>query len=228
MTKISFWAKQHVWTSRLIIIFLIYPVINFCGWFLGDVLALSGVYFNQSWGYVLSFVILFLFLVYPYKADKTKPYYRVWKKSIDALMILTTFAFILVRGNGFNNDRSPNIFMTAAYASVVAEPNIDPKTKIEKKKKNAIKKLVQNIRTKYKSLSRDEKTGLIIFVIIVAVVALYGLLALSCSIACSGSEGLAYAVFFLGLGGLIFGTVRIIQRIKKGPRKKKEPKMQSS
>ncbi|MGZ5191171.1 MAG: hypothetical protein ACXWCZ_09145, partial [Flavisolibacter sp.] len=72
MIQLSYWAKSHVWTTRLIIIFLIYPLLNISGWFLGDLLALNCIYINESWGYVLSFFILFLFLVYPYKADKKR------------------------------------------------------------------------------------------------------------------------------------------------------------
>jgi hypothetical protein len=43
---------------------------------------------------------------------------------------------------------------------------------------------------------------------------------LACSISCSGSEALAFIVFFIGLGGIIFGSIKLIQRIKRGPKKK--------
>ena len=55
--------------------------------------------------------------------------------------------------------------------------------------------------------------------VVLALIAIFGLSLLSCNIACSGSEGLAYAVFFLGLGAVIFGLVRWIRHIKKGVRK---------
>ena len=226
MVKLAFWARTHVWPARLIIIFLIYPLLNIIGWFLGDMLALNGIYINQAWGYVLSFFILFLFLIYPFNVDKHRyKFYYTWKKSTDVLMILTTFCFILMRGNGFNSDSRSNVMITSGHAASV-EKNIEPTTKkLTKEKKNFIKKFVKKVRDKYKKASKRDQ-GLMIALAIIVGLLLIGLLgALTCSIACSGAEGLAYVVFFLGLGGIIFGLVRVIQRIQRGkPReRKKEP-----
>ena len=223
MLKITYWARAHVWTSRIIIIFLIYPLLNITGWFLGDVLAFNGIEISQSWGYPLSFIILFLFLIYPFHSDKKRyPFYYAWKKTTDVLMILTTFCFIVMRGNGFNSE-SNNGFANTSYAATAIK-SVDPKPslKLKKSQKNFIKNLVKNFREKYRHASKDDKTGMIILAVFVAVLLVFLLSLLTCSIACSGAEALAYVVLFLGLGGIIFGLVRVIQRIKRGkPREKK-------
>jgi hypothetical protein len=223
MLQISFWARKHVWTTRLIIIFLIYPLLNISGWFLGDLLALKGIIINQTWGYILSFIILFLFLIYPYKADKKHSrHYYAWKKTTEVLMICTTFCFILLRGNSFNSENRTNVIVKTGYASAI-EKSVEPSSKkLEKEKKNFIKKFVKNIRNKYKNASKRDKTGMIIVAILVALGLIFLLGVLSCSIACGGAEGLAYAIFFIGLGAIIFGLVRVIKRINRGePRQKK-------
>ena len=223
MRKIMYWAREHVWTARLIIIFLIYPLLNLVGWFIGDVLAYNDFYISQGWGYPLSFFILFLFLVYPFNFDKRRySFYYTWKKSIDALMICTSFCFILMRGNGFNSDSRENTFVTSVYATN-AEKTIEPSSKkIQKEKKNFIKRLVKSMRDKYKHASKADKAGMIILAVFIALLLIFLLGLLTCSIACSGAEGIAYVIGFLGLGAIIFGLVRVIQRIKRGgPRKKK-------
>ena len=223
MLQLSFWARKHVWSTRLIIIFLIYPLLNISGWFIGDLLALNGITFNQNLGYILSFIILFLFLIYPYKIDKKRyRHYYAWKKTTEILMICTTFCFILLRGNGFNSENGTNLVVTSGYASVV-DKNVEPSSKtLEKEKKNFIKKFVKNLRNKYKNASKRDKTGMIILAILVALGLIFLLGVLSCSIACGGAEGLAYAIFFIGLGAIIFGLVRVIKRINRGEPKQKK------
>lgn len=56
--------------------------------------------------------------------------------------------------------------------------------------------------------------GLLIFLTIVGALALlYLLAALSCSIACSGADGLAILVFVAGLGLIVWLSVVVIKRI---------------
>ncbi|MFL5808334.1 MAG: hypothetical protein ACJ749_02370 [Flavisolibacter sp.] len=223
MIRITYWAHAHVWTSRLIIIFLIYPLLNITGWFLGDLLAFNNIDI-QSWAYPLCFFILFLFVVYPFNSDRHRyKYYYTWKKTIDVLMICTTFCFILMRGNSFSSDVNENNFVTAGYAAN-GEKIVDPQpaSKIKKEKKNFIKKFVKDIRKKYRNGSKSDKTGMIILAIFVALLAIVLLGMLTCSIACSGAEALAYVLFIIGMGAIIYGLLRVIRRISNGP-KKPEP-----
>jgi hypothetical protein len=218
MTKLAFWARRNLWPARLIIIFLIYPLLNLTGWFIGDVLAFNGVHISEAWAYPLSFMILFLFLIYPYKADRKKTYFYTWKKTIDVLMILTSFCFILMRGNNFNSDQNTNSFVNSSFATSSPEKNISLASKSKKEKKNFIKKIVRQFRDQYKKANKRDHGGMIVLAVFVALILFFLLSVLTCSIACSGAEGLAYAIFFVGLGAIIFGLVRVIRRIKLGPK----------
>ena len=230
MRTLVYWARDNRWKARIIIIFLIYPLLNLTGWLLGDLLSYHHIHISQAWCYPLSIFFLLLFLVYPFRADKKYRHFYPWKRTVDALMIIASFSFILIRGNNFNSPGVQQYAVTSSYAAsqLTSNTSTEPSAKPAKEKKKALKKFLQNLRKKYKNMSREEKTGLIILAVFVAVLLIFGLFALTCSIACSGAEGLAYVVFFLGLGGIIFGLVRVIRRIKLGPRKKKVPIEKSS
>lgn len=222
MRKLSFWASTHAWSARLIIIILIYPLLNISGWFIGDLLAQQEVHINPNWGYPLSLICLFLCVIYPFRGDRFR--HRLiyeHKRSIDILLIATTACFILLRGNNFISGASSEPVTTAAASSGDAS-TLKPghPLKMKKTEKNLIKKLLKRMRSQYRKSDKTEKALLIVLGVIIFILAFYALAALSCSLACSGSEGLAYVVFFLGLGGLIFLLVRFIQRVTRGPRKK--------
>jgi hypothetical protein len=44
---------------------------------------------------------------------------------------------------------------------------------------------------------------------------------LACNIICLGAELLGYIVLVVGIAGVIFGLVKLIQRVKRGPPQKK-------
>jgi hypothetical protein len=221
MKRISCWARDHVWSSRLLIIFLIYPLLNLTGWWLGIILNAEGLQLNPAWGYPLSFICLLLFVLYPSRQNKTRfKNLYAYRKTIDILMGCITFCFILITGNHFTEGFAPGTISTAA---TISEEPAKTGTSSVKKEKKGLKKFIQNIRRAYKNSSNGEKTGMIILAVIVAVLLVTLLGGLSCSIACNGSEGLGYAVFFIGLGAIVFALVKIIHRITNGPKKKAEP-----
>ncbi len=62
--------------------------------------------------------------------------------------------------------------------------------------------------------------------IVLAVIALVGLLyllaALACSLSCNGSDAAAVIIGVLGLAGLIWGFIAVLKAIKRGPKNKPE------
>lgn len=219
MYAITTWASTHRWTARSIIIFIIYPLLNVLGWFLGDMLAYYGLLLNQAWCYPVAVIFLVLFLVYPYRFDKKYRNYFLWKRSIDACMILCTFCFIIIRGNGFHSESGSNLMVTRGYASTTIASNSSAFA--AEKEKNPIKKIIKTLRKKYREADKNKKAGYIVLAILGAILLLFALLLLTCSIACSGAEALAYTVFILGFAGIIILLARVLRRIKHGPRKKK-------
>lgn len=68
--------------------------------------------------------------------------------------------------------------------------------------------------------AEGDQAFLIILTIIAALGVMYLIAALSCTLACNGSDGAAVAVAILGVAGVIWATIAIINRITRGPKKK--------
>ena len=228
MRTISLWAKVHPWSTRIIIIFLIYPLMNIIGWILGDLLWETGIQINPFWYYILLVPGLLLFAFYPYKRNANRRYSYTYRKSFDFSLAILTMAFVMVWGNNLNRTQpSINIFpvsyantITNAYSSTIDNNSGE-------NEKNPIKKLIKAVKKKYKNASKEEKVGLIILAIAVAILLAIGIGALACNIACAGSEIGGFIILLLGVGLIVFALVKVLRRIKQGP-KSKEPETTSS
>jgi hypothetical protein len=217
MRKISFWASHHIWISRLMIVFFIYPLLNFTGWIVGDLLSASGIFINLSAGWILSIICLILFALYPRKRSSDGKHFYNHRKWIHMALAACTFCFVVLSGNQSGIAESSFSSHATEVLNKNAGSHIKPSLKKEKKK--FFKKLIRDFRNKYKKSDDAGKAALIALAVLVALLLIVLLGSLACSIACSGSEALAYIVFFVGLAGIIFLLVRLIRRISKGPAK---------
>lgn len=218
MKRISYWSRDHVWTTRLLIIFLIYPILNLVGWFLGDLLQSMEIEFNSALSWLLCAVVILAFALYPSGKGKGRKQTYAYRKTLDIILISATFCLIVITGNGIES--SPNINTTGtsyAATSTTETKTIHPEIK---KKKKSLMKMIRELRKKYRDADKGTKVLLIILAVLVFLGLTFLLGALSCNIACSGAEGGAYVVFFLGLAALVWGLVKVIKRINKGPKKK--------
>ncbi|MBD0350966.1 MAG: hypothetical protein ICV65_07425 [Flavisolibacter sp.] len=226
MKKISIWAHEHKWMARFIIIAL-YFLLTFIGHILGELLLTVGIHLPLFTPYLLLIPFFIAFIFYPsYKEkEKYKNIYRA-RKAADSIMACTTFLMVVSMANQSFLDRSaqPASLFAASPVSPAAE-EIDPvKPKGKhgfslKEWRKALRKNVQALRKELRAIDEGGKTGLIVLSIVVAVVLLFLLSAVSCGIACNGSEGLALAVLLLGAGLIIFLLAKIIYRIKHGPKR---------
>ncbi|MBA2500508.1 MAG: hypothetical protein H0V30_12335 [Chitinophagaceae bacterium] len=239
MRKISYWARRHIMLTRLLI-GLLYIVINLLGLFLGDLLFSADIILTILFIYLPIGLLFTGVLIYPSKERKNsyKNFYRQ-QKTADLLLAVSTFLFIVYGGNSINrtsyNSFSGAYAITFSHApptSVASTAIAHPDASADKmiKKPLSKKELRKNLKSKwkefrkqYKESTKGEKAALIILSIIIAVGLVYLMAALSCGIACSGSEGLAIVVGILGTGLIIFLLVRVIQRINRGPRVKTDP-----
>lgn len=228
MKSISFWAKNHKTASRVLII-VIYVLLNVIGIFLGDILFSMGIVLSPLF-YAVAIVISILgLLIYPSRKSRvSRKNFYFQQKSADIILLIATFIFIIYTGNSFYNSDFKGSPIASASNSIYVSINHSSTTIMKRKvvvsKKHGDKKLknvIREFRKKYKSSTKGQKTLYIIISAIVAAGLIMGVSALACNIACSGSEALAYIVLFLGLGGIIFGLVKIIQRINRGGPKKK-------
>jgi hypothetical protein len=215
MKRISFWASKNKTLTRIFFI-LAYIPLNILGLCLGNLLAESNLSFGP--GYIYSVFLLIIATVFLYNNQFN--YYK--RKLADFSLGLLTFAGICYYGNHINN--SNPVFPFSGSTVAISLSNHSNLTEIkvlnpskEKLSKKEFKTLRKNIR-KQKHDASGTNVLLIVLTILVALGLLYLLAALSCTIACNGSEALAWIVLLLGAFGIAFLTFRIIRRINKGPR----------
>jgi len=230
--QLSYWARANRWKAR-ICIGVCYVLLNASAW------TLSSMYSMGEATQLLIFLLSLAFFIagvfrYPRKVDRalwgSRFYWR--QKSSDGLLILATFglAFCFFTGSG------PQINSSPARAATETRPGDSLKTNSRlsafvaslkdsegnpvkwKEGKKLIRAQVKKIRED-EGLSAGEKTVLTILCIILALVALFGVFALSCNLSCGGSEG---AALLVGIGGttlVVFLTIIAIRGIhRKGKR----------
>ncbi len=232
MKQLSFWAHNHKVAARTIIVF-IYFFLNLLGLFCGDLISSLNINLSPAFYFIPILLTLGGILLYPSK--KRKHFYKNFysrQKFADGLLMAATFLFIIYAGNSFNSTRTINPLSTAFAISIVKPPvssSVVPGNSLSGKKSGQLSKketrkhfrsFIKEIRKKYKATSNSGKTIYIILVVLGAIFLSYLMLGLACTIACSGSEALAFIVGFVGIGAVIFGAVKLIQRIKRGPPQK--------
>lgn len=216
MKRISFWASKHKTATRIFIV-LAYIPLNILGLYLGTLLTESDV--SLSPGYIYSVFLLIIATVFLY--NKQFSYYK--RKLADFSLGVLTFAGICFYGNQVSN-QTP-VFPFSGLTVAVSLSNYSNLTEIKKSNPSKEKLSKKEFKTLRKNIRKQKNDGsgtnvlLIVLTIIVALGLLALLASLSCTIACNGSEALAWIVLLLGTFGIVFLAVRIIRRIKKGPRK---------
>lgn len=231
MKKISFWAKNHIWQSRLII-FLIYILLNGIGLFTGKLL--SDINVNLAAQTLMICAIFTGFLWHGYYIKTVKPFkyftYYFRRKFFEFSMGLVTLLLIIYAGNNYKgsfiNIQAYAASNTRHYSNdsaILKNPlisNFITSIKNTDVSKLSVKEKIRIINRQVKIIKHDDgttksqKTLLIILSILIAIFLLMGLTALSCNIACSGSEVLASIVAAGGIFLIIFFLIRIIKRIQ--------------
>ena len=234
MKRISLWGYQHKWAARFLIV-LCYIVLNTIGFILGDLLLYSGVEVSAFLVYLFTAVYLTGFVLYPLRKNKPayKNFYRR-QKTCDALLVTASFLLIISAANLRHTANTP--FQPISVGAVVPVTQLPGKTiGIQKPNKkhsliHTVKKkaarLFQKVRNFYNSRSTAEKAVLIFLAVVLALVALYGVLALSCSLSCAGSDAAALVVGILGATLIVFLFARALRGIKRmnGKEKAQPPK----
>lgn len=225
MRKVSVWAFQHPWTARLIIISLYIPI-NFLGIITGDLLYDFGIVFPGMFLLSLIAIVILLTFYYPsYKKTSENSNSYKKQKAFDLLLGICTFCMICFTGNQKNVQHPfslttevisvpiPTAYVTEINSPVKEKTGIAKQKLTKKENKKKAKNFFKQLRKKYKDLSDGEKILLVFLTVVIALILLYLLAALACTIACAGSEALAYVVFFLGTGGIIYLAVHLIIKI---------------
>jgi hypothetical protein len=233
MYTISLWASRHQWYARILII-IGFILLTELALFIGSTLQLLQVTLPMFFFYVAIALFLAVFLIYPDKKYSHRFKNFFWyHKACDTILIVATFLLLTCIGN--QPERVLHIATSPAQAAIPsttidAKPWIGGEKKViqpvekklsKKALKQALLKKIKQIRNGYKDMSTGGKIALIVLSVVVAIGLFYLVAALSCSLSCSGSEGLATLVLLLGTAVIIFFLIRVIRRIVKGPKEKR-------
>ena len=216
MKQISFWARGHKSASRVLII-IGFLFLNAAGLFLGDLLhSITGI-FNPSLILIPITLTIVGYIFYPRKNKSLYKNLYFRKKFNDLLLIVSTFMFVILLGNNTNSIQ--NMPQPLMASNIVYHPSrIIKPTTVNHSSKN-LRQRIKAYRKAYKEMSKSQKTWAIIGIVLLAGLVAMGVGALSCNIACSGSESLSIVVLVIGLAGVVFGAIKLIQRITRGPKK---------
>jgi hypothetical protein len=234
MKKISYWARSHKWVARILIV-VSFLLLNILGIITGKLLCDINTSLPD---YVLLIAagIYGTFLIsYPGKKGLSN---YIKQKTCDFLLAASVYTMFVYMGNNalliYIHPVSNSAFANTSSAPADSvkkdyKPIKEFSASLKDAKGNFLKWRERKMFLKYqvKEIKKDNSlsTGAKVLLIVLSVAATLGLLylvtALSCSLSCSGSDGLAALVL---LGGLSLSIVLLIVliRIILGVKKKKK------
>jgi hypothetical protein len=234
MKKISVWARKNRSSARILLVLL-----NLALALLGIQMArlLIAIHVHLSlWAFltVLLTFISVLFL-YPKRGSywlmQSKNRIYRFQKSCDFILAFCSFlmiCFFSVKISNTNKNKLFSPILNTLSASSGAKPTADEilqslQYRSRKNLTRSEKKILKHEFFKQaKSYAIEKAQGhdmiaLKIFLIICTLVAAVGVgylvAAIACSLSCSGMDGLAILVALLGLGGIIYGSIKLIRAI---------------
>ncbi len=217
---ISYWGKDHPALTRLILI-LLNAILCILGMALGLLAFLYEVEIPGSVKYILAGLAVFSLLIYPSKYAKIHFIkYSFWqRKRMDFILSFLGFLLLATLFNGFLSG-APKLNEEPAYAQqVVYKPktfkekwkqkvDVFPMVKEYRAFKKQIKKEARLLQKEFKASNQNEELWkaivLTLLILIGAFVIGAFIGALSCSLACNGSEALALIVLVFGWLGVIY------------------------
>lgn len=231
MKIVSQWAYHHVQSARLLIA-CIKILLAALAYYTGALLYKMAVILPSGIIYLTAMVILLIVIaVYPDRKKSTlsKKLFYARQKACDFILPCCSCLVIITTVN--------NADLVPGYRSVYGVDIVKNKTaaeiltsgktrgQLDRKEKKILKKEFYNQLKNYAAakITGDEAAAGKAAKIILAVVAMVGLLyllaALACNLSCSGSDAAAILVAVIGFTGVIFGFVLVMKRIHRGPKK---------
>jgi hypothetical protein len=244
MKKISVWARKKRSIARIFIVIL-NLALALLGVEMGRLLITMNVHPRPLAYLVVLFVFISVVFAYPQRVGTSslqskRRIYRV-QKSCDFILAFCSFLMICFFSMNISETNETKLsfpLLNTLSASTGAKPTADEilqslKYRSRKDLSRPEKKILKHEFFKQvKSYVTEKATGhdqiaLKIFLTICTLVAALGVgylvAAVSCSLSCSGLDGLAILVALLGLGGIIYGSIKLIQAISHISGKKQTP-----
>ncbi len=244
--KITVWAAKNRKFALVIMVFLhLILIVN--GILTGKFLFESGIIFDSYIKYVVFASFLFAAFFYPIKAPEGSLFRydrdtRIFKysfirhKSLDLMITVSTFIFIIFITNNFYADKLQTPwFITETQATEVYIDNnsevinseliseISDNTQINSEqgdkrrfsvlKDRKVKKQIAKQLKKKNKTSDGGLIGAIILIMLISLAATFGLFVLSCYIMCSGFELLGGILLFGGFAGLLALSIFFVKKL---------------
>jgi hypothetical protein len=237
MRKISLWAKHHRFEAiaLLVVIKLLLAVIAF---YIGSALLEMNIHIPFIVCIIALIVLVVTALLYPSRrfTGLSKKQFYIRQKSCDFLVATCSFVMI---GTLFNTNLTiPGVTISSASNVVIStSPSAEEilaslqyrdKSTLTRQEKRILNQEFKK-QIKVYAIAKitgnkkgAEKAVFIILTIIVAIGLLALVASLACSLSCNGSDAAAVIVGVLGVAAIIWGTIALVNRISRGPKKKKE------
>lgn len=229
MKTISFWAKNHVPQAQVILV-LLKISLGLLAIYAGLLLTNTGYFTQLRSLYIFAAVAAISAFTYPNKYRPTANFYRK-QKTRDFLISLCAFCLLAGVTNRLdmplqqsgNLANASSIMHHGNAAQIISSLEHRNKKTLSRKEKRILKKeFFTQVKIYAKASLLNDKVAKgeswkTILVIIGALGLLYLVTALSCSLSCNGAEGAALVVGILGLAGIIWGSIALINRIYRGP-----------
>lgn len=230
MKNLSRWAKAHPRQARLILV-LVHVCIAFGALTCGFLTYFADIAL-PTWSPILLANVFFIaYFFYPQKGATQGwfHYSYVRQKSLD-FVLSTCYALLIVAGlnvwlvsnfDGSIKQASASPVLTAQH---LKPAGLDEKT-AKKHKITDLKASFQELKAAIKNYKAAQKAagnsaaggggkGWLIALTILGALGLgYVITGLACGIACSGQEGLAWALLIVGWGGIIWLSIILIKKI---------------
>lgn len=218
MKRVSYWAKHHPKSSRLIIT-ICQALIYLSAMYTGALLEDAGIHIPATVMIIFSLLLVTGVLLYN-RIFIHKHYWR--KKAIDFLVCFSTFICLSFYYNDTARIRSVNAYTTlqgslfsnetAVKDSVKTTASLSKKEMRERRK--AFRKMLQGYqKTESGSGGKGGKIALTLLLALGSLLLLGAVTVLSCSLSCSGSDAAALIVGITGLAGVIWLFAWLCKRI---------------
>lgn len=237
MYRLTYWARAHVPTARLLLIGL-HVLLLMVAIGMGLALDLAGVRIPVGWPEGAAVLIAIGFLTYPYGCAVARRTFRRRKLS-EGLVLTGTVLSIALLSAQLVAEPAPFRSTPAAPAPTArfttlldpAAAEIAPAPAEQQLRGKEKRTWRRGLRAKAKSYLRTQRkrldgwgAGLLIVLTILLASALEGLvLLLSCSIACNGAGGIALFVGLFGTAGVVYLGFLAIRAILRELNRSQDP-----
>jgi len=235
MKELSLWAQQHKWPARIILIFS-HIALTLISIYWGFISFQKNIVINEAALYLLIIFYFLLYLLYP-SGGKQHFFQNTYKVRLLFHGAMAVCSVLLVVT--YVNSLQHATHMNTATASVIKVRGTNPgynnpeaerlvkgfqSGEIKKFSKSERRILKEELKYQFHSYKKAKEAHqkkdatnavIIILTIIGALIMLYLVAALSCSLSCNGNEAASVIVLVLGVAAIIFGCVAIGRSLKK-------------